>query len=101
VVVRLILLLTAVLDDGEWSASRPGGFTPGERASHYPPTVAGWSTELVWTLRHLYYTVLSQVDCRKYTNQNVAVTTNFSLLKRNVHPKYVCSDRNDEALSSK
>jgi hypothetical protein len=48
--VRLILLLTTVLDDGEWSASRPGGFTPGKRASHYPSTMAGWPLELVWSL---------------------------------------------------
>jgi hypothetical protein len=28
--------LTSVLDGGECSASRPGRFTPGERASQYP-----------------------------------------------------------------
>ena len=31
--VYLYTLLTAVLDEGEWSASRPGHFTPGGRAS--------------------------------------------------------------------
>lgn len=38
---RLLLFLTAALDEGEWSASRPGGFTPGEIASRCPLTVAG------------------------------------------------------------
>jgi len=47
---RLLLFLTAALDEGEWSASRPGGFTPGERASHCPLPVAGWPPERVSTL---------------------------------------------------
>jgi len=44
------LFLTAAHDEGEWSASCPGGFTPGKRASHCPLTVAGRPPELVSTL---------------------------------------------------
>jgi hypothetical protein len=31
--VQIHVFLTSALDGGEWSASRPGRFTPGERAS--------------------------------------------------------------------
>jgi hypothetical protein len=43
--------LTLALDGGEWSVSRPGRFTPGERApnAHW---VRDWvGSEPVWTLR--------------------------------------------------
>jgi hypothetical protein len=43
------VILTSVLVGGEWSASRPGRFIPGERASdiHW---IGGWvGPELVWT----------------------------------------------------
>jgi hypothetical protein len=42
-------LLTSALDEGEWSASYPGGFTPGEKA---PGTIwiGVWDPEPVWTL---------------------------------------------------
>jgi hypothetical protein len=33
--------LTSVLDGGEWSASRPGRFTPRERAAD-TPWIGGW-----------------------------------------------------------
>jgi hypothetical protein len=33
--------LTSALDGGEWSASRPGRFTPGERA-HGTHWIGGW-----------------------------------------------------------
>jgi hypothetical protein len=39
--VKLHAILTSALDGGEWSASRPGHFTPGERAqgTHW---TGGW-----------------------------------------------------------
>jgi hypothetical protein len=58
-------------------------------------------TSIKYGLRHLCYTVLSKVDFRKKTSQNVAVTRNLSLLKRNVHSKHVCSNSNDETVSTK
>jgi hypothetical protein len=41
---------TSALDGGEWSASRPGRFTPGERTpgTHWIEVWVG--TEPVWTL---------------------------------------------------
>jgi hypothetical protein len=35
------LFLTSILDEGEWSASRPGRFNPGDRApgTHW---IGGW-----------------------------------------------------------
>jgi hypothetical protein len=41
---QLYAFLTSALDGGEWSASRPGGFTPGEKA----PVPIG--EEAVWVL---------------------------------------------------
>jgi hypothetical protein len=46
-------LLTSALDGGEWWASRPGCFTPGERApdSHWERSrEAEWALNPVWTL---------------------------------------------------
>jgi hypothetical protein len=37
---------TSALDGSEWSVSRPGRFTPGERI----PVEVGWDSEPVWTL---------------------------------------------------
>jgi hypothetical protein len=39
--VKIHIFLTSALVGGEWSASRPGRFTPGERApgTHY---IGGW-----------------------------------------------------------
>jgi hypothetical protein len=39
--VQIHIFLTSALDGGEWSASRPGRFTPGERAlsTHW---IGGW-----------------------------------------------------------
>jgi hypothetical protein len=39
--VQIHIFLTSSLVDGEWSASRPGRFTPGERApsTHW---IGGW-----------------------------------------------------------
>jgi hypothetical protein len=34
---------------GEWSASRPSRFTPGERAPVSTGQQAGWAPETVWT----------------------------------------------------
>jgi hypothetical protein len=46
-------LLTSTADGGEWSDSRPGRFTPGERASGIH-SIGGWGgggvAEPVWTL---------------------------------------------------
>jgi hypothetical protein len=44
---------TSALDEGEWSASRPGrAFTPGERTPPVPIVQeAGWAPEPVWTQR--------------------------------------------------
>jgi len=53
----------------------------------------------VWPETH--YTALWQLNFRKCTNQNAAVIRNFSLLKRNVHCKYMCFDNNEVALSTK
>jgi hypothetical protein len=41
VVVQIHIFLTSALVGGEWSASRPGHFTPGERApgTHW---IGGW-----------------------------------------------------------
>jgi hypothetical protein len=47
--VEIHIFLTSALVGGEWSASRPGRFTPGERApgTHW---IGGWMTpEPVWT----------------------------------------------------
>jgi hypothetical protein len=43
-------LLTSALDGGEWSASRPGGFTPGVRSPLSIAWEAEWVLEPVWTL---------------------------------------------------
>jgi hypothetical protein len=41
---------TLQLDEGEWSASRNGRFTSGERApDNY--WIIGWVDAMVWTLR--------------------------------------------------
>jgi hypothetical protein len=39
--VQIQIFLTSALDEGEWSTSRPGRFTPGERApgTHW---IGGW-----------------------------------------------------------
>jgi hypothetical protein len=36
------VFLTSALVGGEWSASRPGSFTPGERASGTHCWIVGW-----------------------------------------------------------
>jgi hypothetical protein len=42
--------MTSGLVGGEWSASRPGPFSPGERVPPVPIGYeAGWSQEAVWT----------------------------------------------------
>jgi hypothetical protein len=43
------VFLTSALVGGDWSASRPGRFTPGEGASVPIGKEAGWALELVWT----------------------------------------------------
>jgi hypothetical protein len=42
---------------GEWSASRPGRFTQGERAPVHIGYEAGWAQDQVWTLwsTHTYF----------------------------------------------
>jgi hypothetical protein len=41
---------TLVLDDGEWSASRPGRFISVRKNPSVPIVQeAGWSTETIWT----------------------------------------------------
>jgi hypothetical protein len=41
--------LTSALDGGEWSASRPGRFTPGEKPLVTIGYEAGWNSEPSWT----------------------------------------------------
>jgi hypothetical protein len=43
------LYLTSAVDGGEWSASRPGRFTPGEIAAGPIRFEAEWAPESVWT----------------------------------------------------
>jgi hypothetical protein len=45
----ILASLTLKLVGGEWSVSRPGCFTPGEKAPL--PTRARWAPELVWMMR--------------------------------------------------
>jgi hypothetical protein len=47
--VKIHVFLTWTLDGGEWSASRPGRFTPGERAPGIHWIGAGWAPEPIWT----------------------------------------------------
>jgi hypothetical protein len=42
--------LTSALDGGEWPASHPGHFTPGERFPVPIGQEGGWASEPVWTL---------------------------------------------------
>jgi hypothetical protein len=44
-----IVFLTSALVGGEWSVSRPGRFTTGERAPHTHYIGAGWPPNPVWT----------------------------------------------------
>jgi hypothetical protein len=53
--------LTSVLDGGEWSASRLGRFTPGERASIPIGKNAKWAPEPVWALENLEFEDLAGV----------------------------------------
>jgi hypothetical protein len=41
---------TSTLDEGEWSASRPGSFTPGKSPPVPIGWEAGWAPEPVWTM---------------------------------------------------
>jgi hypothetical protein len=41
--------LASALDGGEWSASRPGRFTPREEPLVPIGQEAGWASESVWT----------------------------------------------------
>jgi hypothetical protein len=47
--VLIHIFLTSALAGGEWSASRPGRFTPGERAPGTLGYEVGWTPEPVWT----------------------------------------------------
>jgi hypothetical protein len=44
------LFLTSALDEGEWSASCPGRFSPGKNAPCTHWIEAGWASESIWTL---------------------------------------------------
>jgi hypothetical protein len=48
--VYIHAILTSVLVGGEWSASRLGCFTPGERAPVAVGYDAEWALEEVWAL---------------------------------------------------
>jgi hypothetical protein len=50
VVVQIHILLTSAVVSGEWSASRPYRFTPGERAPVPRWIEVGWVPEPVWTI---------------------------------------------------
>jgi hypothetical protein len=64
--VQIHIFLTLALVGGEWSASRPGLFTPGERApsSHW---IGGWvgprasldNVEKIYEINHDLYTGLA------------------------------------------
>jgi hypothetical protein len=41
--------LTSEIDGGEWSASRPGRFTPGKKPFVSNGEEAGWAPKPVWT----------------------------------------------------
>jgi hypothetical protein len=47
--VYIHIFLTSALVGGEWSATRPGRFTPGERAPGTHWIEGWWATEPVWT----------------------------------------------------
>jgi len=48
VVVQLHVFLKSAWDGGEWLASHPGRFTPGERELDTHWIDAGWAPESVW-----------------------------------------------------
>jgi hypothetical protein len=48
--VQIHVSLTSALAGGEWSASRPGRFTPGKEPPVPIGKEAGWAPEPVWTL---------------------------------------------------
>jgi hypothetical protein len=47
--VKTHVFLTSALVGGEWSASRPDSFTPGENPPVPIGYEAGWAPEPVWT----------------------------------------------------
>jgi hypothetical protein len=49
--VYLHAFLTSTLFEGEWSASRPGGFNPRKRPAVSIEKEAGWAQEPVWKQR--------------------------------------------------
>ena len=48
--VRLHAFLSSALHGGEWSASRPGRFTPGKKTPVHIQEVAGVAPETVWAM---------------------------------------------------
>jgi len=47
--LQIHAFITSALDGGEWSASRPGRFTPGNKARYtLDRWLAGWTLEPVW-----------------------------------------------------
>jgi hypothetical protein len=48
--VQIHIFLTSALAGVEWSASRPGRFTPGETASVPIGEDVGWISGPVWTI---------------------------------------------------
>jgi hypothetical protein len=47
--VQINIFLTSALVGGEWSASRPGRFTPGKKTPVPIVYEVGWTPEPVWT----------------------------------------------------
>jgi hypothetical protein len=47
--VHILVLFTWALDEGEWSASRPGRFILWEKLPALIAKEAGWAPEPLWT----------------------------------------------------
>jgi hypothetical protein len=73
------LFFTSALDGCEWSASRPGRFTSGERSPVPIGEEAGWAPEPVWTLYNTEKT-LAPIGNRILAIQPVAKQTELSWL---------------------
>jgi hypothetical protein len=60
--VNIHVFLTSAVVGGEWSASHPGRFIPGERApgTHW---IGGWAPEPFWTLQGLELLSLCRTAC--------------------------------------
>jgi len=80
--IQLHAFLTSALDGGEWSASRPGHFTPGETApgTHW---LGGWVGPTVDLLTQSLYCSYVGALNNACSDGNSYITQQGSSLKRN------------------